>query len=587
MIPPGANPFLLASDHLRPPKTLADYAAIAICPVLIMLVVGSLVFFLVEIGYAGSHLAKLRWTLFWFVLAMVLVSRIAIEKGYDHAGLYGLGLAAATAFVVTQYVNNYLGAWCILGLIWWATNKLTWDCTVIDDDLDASGEGLLQVAGLDRPKSNQAASVPGGSDGLPSIEGDPAPPSRNKPPKLPWWKLVYRNRAAGSTEPHAPGLWVIYFSLAALPVFGLGQGLIPSHDVPARERAFALTFVYLTAALGLLLLTSFLGLRRYLRQRHLVMPSAISATWVSLGSTLALAILVGCLLLPRPSATWSITAMIDRFGDPNSRAAQTARSSRAAAENPPPQDTTKPQRGTQPQDNDQVQKNQESSTVRNSRETSESQQGNSGENNAKGQPDMSRNIPVSGTRPGAQTRPGFQTPLRPPLNWLKPFFYVLLVVLVLILAIKYQQLLLLALRNCWQALGRFWTNLFGRSAPAVSRPNALLARAPNRPFATFSNPFSSGRAGQMSIQELVVYTFNALEAWAAGYKYGRQPEQTPFEFAARLADQVPDLAVELQQVTRLYVQVAYADANSLPPCQTVLEILWSKMTHDRGSTASN
>ena len=52
----------------RPSRTFADYAAVAVCPVLIMLAVGSLVFFLVEIGYAGSYVGKLRWTLFWFVL---------------------------------------------------------------------------------------------------------------------------------------------------------------------------------------------------------------------------------------------------------------------------------------------------------------------------------------------------------------------------------------------------------------------------------------------------------------------------------------------------------------------------------------
>ena len=108
----------------RPSRTFADYAAVAVCPVLIMLAVGSLVFFLVEIGYAGSQLGKLRWTLFWFVLAMVLVSRIAIEKGSDYAGVYGVGLAAATAFMLSQYVGNHLGVWLLLGLIWWATNKL-------------------------------------------------------------------------------------------------------------------------------------------------------------------------------------------------------------------------------------------------------------------------------------------------------------------------------------------------------------------------------------------------------------------------------------------------------------------------------
>ena len=53
------------------------------------------------------------------------------------------------------------GSGCLLGLIWWATNKLTWDCTVIEDDQDASGEGLLQATKLDpagRPPAPDAAS---------------------------------------------------------------------------------------------------------------------------------------------------------------------------------------------------------------------------------------------------------------------------------------------------------------------------------------------------------------------------------------------------------------------------------------------
>src|SRR5271157_316563 len=133
----------------RPNKTFADYAAIAVCPILIMLAVGSLIFFLLAIGYAGSHAGELHWTFFWFVLAMVLVSRIAIEKGSEHAGIYGLALAGATAFRLLQYIAFNLWMWLLLALIWWATNKLTWDCTVIDDEQDASGEGLLRAARLD------------------------------------------------------------------------------------------------------------------------------------------------------------------------------------------------------------------------------------------------------------------------------------------------------------------------------------------------------------------------------------------------------------------------------------------------------
>ncbi len=36
-----------------------------------------------------------RWVMFWFVIAIVLISRIAIEKTSEHAGVYGLFLAAA------------------------------------------------------------------------------------------------------------------------------------------------------------------------------------------------------------------------------------------------------------------------------------------------------------------------------------------------------------------------------------------------------------------------------------------------------------------------------------------------------------
>ena len=64
-------------------KTLADYMAIAITPALIMLLTGSLVWFLAEVGYTGGRPERIRWILFWFVIAAVLVARIAIENGRD------------------------------------------------------------------------------------------------------------------------------------------------------------------------------------------------------------------------------------------------------------------------------------------------------------------------------------------------------------------------------------------------------------------------------------------------------------------------------------------------------------------------
>src|SRR5947209_13613457 len=76
-------------------KTLADFLAIAMSPVLIMALVGSLVFFLLEVLYQGKHQGSLQWILFFFVFGAVLIARISMEGGIaERAAGYGfiLGL---------------------------------------------------------------------------------------------------------------------------------------------------------------------------------------------------------------------------------------------------------------------------------------------------------------------------------------------------------------------------------------------------------------------------------------------------------------------------------------------------------------
>ena len=38
----------------------------------------------------------------------------------------------------------------LLGIVWWCAHKLTWDCTLIDEDEDASGGGLLETVGKEK-----------------------------------------------------------------------------------------------------------------------------------------------------------------------------------------------------------------------------------------------------------------------------------------------------------------------------------------------------------------------------------------------------------------------------------------------------
>jgi hypothetical protein len=296
-------------------KTLADYMAIAITPALIMLLTGSLVWFLAELGYTGGRPERIRWILFWFVIAAVLVARIAIENGRAYASMYLLGLAGATSLTIFKFAGDgpVVPIIC-LGIVAWCADKLTWDCTLIDESEDASGEGLLQVAGV-----ADEAELPGGdadpasatSSDSASADAGSAADRKGDEEKIPFWKRLFVNESERAGRPHAPGLWVVYFSLAALPLYGFGQVWIPVERADSRYFAFQCLLVYVGAALGLLLMTSFLGLRRYLRQRNLEMLGAMAATWVVMGSAIAIGILVVALLLPRPQGDYSLAEAID------------------------------------------------------------------------------------------------------------------------------------------------------------------------------------------------------------------------------------------------------------------------------------
>lgn len=532
-----------------PQKTLADYLAIAICPVLIMALVGSVIFFLLDVGYAGSHEGTLSWTFFWFVLAMVLVSRIAIERGSEHAGAYGFCLACATGFVLVRYVGFNFGMWVLLAFIWWATNKLTWDCTVIDEDEDASGEGLLQAAGIEHQ--------PGRQD-VPSMSAQ-SPPAKDRrgqaPAKVAWWE---RGLGKSAKRPHAPGMWVIYFSLAALPMFGLGEGLLARQAIARRQHAFFLLALYLVAALGLLLATSFLGLRRYLRQRYLQMPPAMAVTWLSTGTMIACAILGLCLLLPRPSAYWSFSDMLGRVSDraPNQSREQTASRLLPAVS------------GTETNQADHSPRKGESSA-----RPSESGDGKAQARQVAAKEKGAGETPRSAWSIGSNL-----------LNWLRLAVYCVAAVGGIILCLKNRNKVLLFLTGFWRALLEFWRRLFAGNQEPSTPSGDQSGAGRSAAFIPLADPFASGEAGRMSAQELVVHTFRGLEAWGAEHGCSRPVDETPFEFADRLAAEVPDLAEEARQVARLYVQVAYASSANLPPCRTLLEILWSKMSRSRIGT---
>src|SRR5262249_7866593 len=187
--------------------------------------------------------------------------------------------------------------------------KLTYDCTLLDEDQD-TGVGLLQESGLDP----SALADAGDMGSTARSNDDPDAMDTSIMPDRPWWKAWGSDSGEGR-RPHAPGVGLIYFAIAPLPLFGLGQWLVPAIEEDRRAWLSWYFLAYIASAMGLLLATSFLNLRRYLRKRKLKMPAAMTATWLTTGAILIVGLTLAAAALPLP-----LSAMrVEHRGAPGSR----------------------------------------------------------------------------------------------------------------------------------------------------------------------------------------------------------------------------------------------------------------------------
>jgi Domain of unknown function (DUF4129) len=509
----------------KPSQTAADYLIIGISPVLIMLLVGSLCFFLIEVFFRGEAIDSVRWVMFWFVMAVVLVSRIGIEQGTGQAAVYGLALAAVTWLYLVRIHPAFILGLILLGVVWWCANKLTWDCSLIDDDEDASGSGLLETVSHFKKTTFIKTSE------------SRVPKTKQKAQKK-------------SAAPHPPGLWVVYFSLAALPLFGVGQMLLPRDDATARHMGFTYLFVYVLAAMGLLLTTSFLGLRRYLRQRYLPMPPLIALGWIRFGAGLGIFVLIGALLLPRPGANeaWeSLRYHVDyRLHQASDYAMRL--SPHGSGHGRPGNDGGK------------------SDTSKNPTATSPQPQPGQGQSPSPGQNGKIQDK-------GAPS----QTPSGGGAGALYNLFKILFLLAIAALAgwwlFRRRELIFQAIKSIIASVTQFFRDLFRLGSTSGATVPAGKKKPNRRPFAAFHNPFLTGREAAWTHGQLILYSYDALRAWAEEKGIVPRPEQTAREFCQELSGQFPEINSELNQLSSLYGRAAYttsgADGSDLEPVKSL------------------
>jgi hypothetical protein len=578
----------------KPRPTLADYTAVAVSPALIMVLVGSLAYFLLEILYRGDYPGRLQWVLSFYIFGAVLVARMSMEFGLEsRAPVYGFVLALVAWIGLGQFVDYPTGlgpiSWVInaglIAVVWWSTSRLTKDCTYIDEKAETTGTGLLQAAGLEK------------SD----------PPTPDKPSKQTnqpgWWHRYQRYRdQRKKTKP--PGVWVVYFSLAALPMFGLGQSLIPPDEVDHRRYVFWLMGIYVASALGLLVTTAFLGLRRYLRQRNLEMPRKMTVAWLSAGGVLIVVLLVVSALLPRPEAEYTLLDLT-RVGSKSRDASDYAMKDGEGGKG-------EGRVGEQQLDKDGRPVNTGDPNKKGSGGQGEAQgpgggkqgqkDGNSGDNKEQGQgkgeeKKADADKSSGGASPSSQAKKSsrwgsskgnkssssslaFLGKLAPVLKWIV-FGIIALIALVFLLrgGLRYLANFFDWARRLLEALRAFWEGLFGRrsAAAALGEDIAEERHSQPRPFRAYRNPFHNGRADEMSPAELVRYSFEAMEAWAFEHDLPRMKDETPIEFADRVGRDVPALENDAKRLAALYARVLYARGGLPSNWRALLEQFWEKL----------
>jgi hypothetical protein len=421
---------------------------------------------------------------------------------------------------------------------------------LVDETEDASGLGLFDAARTLEPASVAVGRPESAPPAAPVIKVGGAKTASGSSAR------IARNAKRAATQ--SPGVWLIYFSLAALPLFGLGQTLLPAGDMRGRHEGFVHLFFYLAAALGLLITTSFLGLRRYLRQRHLPMPAYIALGWVQWGGAAAGLVLILALLLPRPGATEAWTALhykVDyqlrqaskyaaRFnpqGKGSGRAGNQS-STEGAEKNPSAESDQSKAPGTPPDSGGES-----------------DQKAGSGQKNGQ-QP--------SEANPGS---PSTQRPSPPPhglpqlagaagaiYSWLKPLFWLAVIVLVAWLVLfRYREAIWQAFQNIWASILKFFADLFGGLGSAEKTAAAVSAPPKVPSFKRFKNPFLTGGDRIWPPEQLIVYSYEALQSWAIDKVDSKGSPQTARELCEQLGTELPEAKTELDHLAYLYGHVVY------------------------------
>jgi len=325
----------------------------------------------------------------------------------------------------------------------------------------------------------------------------------------------------------------------------------------------------------LLVTTSFLGLRRYLRQRYLTMPGNIAFGWVQFGVVGAAIVLCLSLLLPRPGGgeAWGTLRYHVDY--------QLRRASEYAAQFNPHGTGSGRAGNAVPPGSQQENKPAQSgpaSTPNQDQNTGASDQGNQQSGGA------SKQGPPTGQEGNGNS--GKALPSLSPLAnsiypWLKILFWFVAAAGLIWPLLRYRVVILTALQRAWVAFRNFIAELLGFFRPAAKTPQPMPRTVGVPPFKMFKNPFLTGGDRIWPREELIIYSYDALQSWVMEQEAKQGSPQTPREFCRQLGEEMPEAANALEHLALVYGHVAYGGSVPKNYHPEHLRLLWDYMSSPR------
>jgi len=259
-------------------------------PLLVWVLISALLLYLIEVRsiFILGGEGRLRQGVLAFALGVVLIQRLSRQqvKSIVQAYAYLLGFAMFffTAYLAHAYrvpgihpLIVFLVNAVLFAILWWVGHTITAACSV---DSKYEGEevaetGILYHTGRAWKRLMEETQ------------------REEKPADL---DAGWTERLSG---PH-PGRVIFYFSLFAIPAFGLGFYLFDPKDAGTRLLVGAFLFVYLWCAFALLALSHLRQLAIYLAKRDISLPDVIGLTWISVAGIVITLVLFAAVILPQP-----------------------------------------------------------------------------------------------------------------------------------------------------------------------------------------------------------------------------------------------------------------------------------------------